>query len=347
LAELLKSFLIVRTDRIGDVILTLPMARAIKKHIPDAYVVMLIQRYTAELVEDDKSVDEILFYDEQDRLVPFFQLVALIRDHRFDVVFHTHPRLRLAFITWLANIPVRIGTGYRWYSFLFNRKVFEHRKDAKRHELEYNLNLLAPIDCAVNPAEFVPRFDVNSEALEKIKVMMSAKGIENNQQLVVLHPGTGGSAREWGASNFGKLGKKLAQFPKIRVIVVGGKNEKALVDDVCKAIGKDSVAIINQMSLKEYAALLKLSALFVGNSTGPIHLASAVGTPVIGLYPHIAPLSAARWGPYTEMKTIFSPVDQPENYKKCISKKEKACECMESISVDSVYDAAVKYLSKN
>ena len=70
------------------------------------------------------------------------RLVAEVRTRNFDLVFHTHPSLRLALMTWLAGIPVRVGTGYRWYSFLFNRKVWEHRSDARFHELEYNLHLL-------------------------------------------------------------------------------------------------------------------------------------------------------------------------------------------------------------
>jgi ADP-heptose:LPS heptosyltransferase len=176
LAELLKRFLIVRTDRIGDVILTLPMAKAVKKQFPDAYIVMLIRRYTTELVEDDQNVDKILFYDDSDRLVPFFQLVASMRAQQFDVVFHTHPRFRLALITWLARIPIRAGTGYRWYSFLFNRKIYEHRKDAKRHELEYNLNLLTTIGCTVDPASVAPILEVKIQSIQKVRDILNRIG---------------------------------------------------------------------------------------------------------------------------------------------------------------------------
>jgi heptosyltransferase III len=107
------------------------------------------------------------------------------------------------------------------------------------------------------------------------------------------------------------------------------------------------VALVNQLNLKEYAALAKLSSLFIANSTGTIHIAAAVGTPVIGLYPQMAPLSAARWGPYTEKKIIFTPANRPVDCKKCLLLKKKVCECMESISIEEVYKAAVNYLVKN
>src|SRR5881628_2036198 len=102
------------------------MARALKNHVPSSSIAFLIQRYTSEIVEDNKDVDRILFYDDGQHPLPFFHLIASLRTERFQVVFHTHPRFRLALMTWLAGIPVRVGTGYRWYSFLFNRKIFEH-----------------------------------------------------------------------------------------------------------------------------------------------------------------------------------------------------------------------------
>ncbi|MBI3189735.1 MAG: glycosyltransferase family 9 protein, partial [Ignavibacteriales bacterium] len=117
-------FLIIRTDRIGDVLLTLPMAQVIKQQFPNAHVAMLIRKYTTELVEDNEYVDQIIYYDENGGVLsPFFQFVKTIRSQNFDVVIHTQPRPRLALATWLAAIPVRIGTGYRWYSFLFNKKM--------------------------------------------------------------------------------------------------------------------------------------------------------------------------------------------------------------------------------
>src|SRR5713101_6106048 len=101
------------------------MARVLKKHSPSLRIAFLIQRYTSEIVESDPCVDQVLFYDDGERTLPFLRLAAALRAERFDAVFHTHPRFRLALMTRAAGIPVRVGTGYRWYSFLFNRKVYE------------------------------------------------------------------------------------------------------------------------------------------------------------------------------------------------------------------------------
>ena len=344
MAQEFRRILIVRTDRIGDVILTLPMARALKERYPDASIAMLIRQYTSELVSDHTAVDRMLLYDENGQLHPFFHLVRLLRKEQFDIVFHTYPRFRLALMMWFAGIPVRVGTGYRWYSFLFNRRVYEHRKDAKRHELEYNLNLLSAIGYSVNSETLKPVLDVNSESLKYVKNVLVSNGIADNNRFVILHPGSGGSARDWSAKNFGLLAKRLSQLPEIKVVVTGSKNERELVEQVRSFAGDSVIPLVGLFNLKEYSALTKLSAVFVSNSTGPIHVAAATGTPIVGLYPQVTALSAKRWGPYTEKKTVFTPLNKPSDCNKCVAGQQDICECMETICVDDVYTAVVEQL---
>jgi ADP-heptose:LPS heptosyltransferase len=342
----IQRILIVRTDRIGDVILTLPMARVLKQHLRNAQISMLIRRYTTELVEDDPNVDKILFYDDGYHPLRLSHVIATLRTEKFDVVFHTHPRFRAALMTWLARIPLRVGTGYRWYSFLFNRKVFEHRKNAQRHELEYNLNLLKAIDCPVDFNGIAPTLHAKPFAIDRVKKLLTANEIPEFCKIILLHPGSGGSARNWSAEKFIGLGKRLAALQDVRVVITGGRGEDRLVGAIHSQIGPRSIAIVNQLSLGEYAALAGLAALFVSNSTGPIHIAAAVGTPVIGLYPQLIPLSAARWGPYTAKKIIFAPQDRPPDCRICTGQADSPCECMDSISVDEVYAGAMSVLSK-
>lgn len=334
--------LIVRTDRIGDVILTLPMARVLKNKFPDAAITMLIQPYTADLVENDKNVDQVLFYKKDNKVISMFDLVRMIQDRKFDIVFHAHPRFRIALLTWLAGIPIRVGTGYRWFSFLFNNKLYEHRKDARFHELEYNLHLLKNIGWSLDQVDIRPTIDVAPETLEKVQCGLKEFGIRSDNKLVILHPGSGGSARDWNPKNFGFLGKLLSELPNIKIIVTGSQNEHHVVGEVVSKIGDAATPFVDRVSLKEYCALAKLASLFISNSTGPIHIAAGVGTPVIGFYSHINAISAARWGPYTEKKVIFVPEDKPQNCKKCLRKKY--CECMDSISVEKVFQAAINYL---
>lgn len=307
----------------------------------------MIQRYTAELAEDNRSVDQILFYDDGIHQIPFFQLVASIRTGKFDVVFHTHPRFRLALMTWLARVPVRVGTGYRWYSFLFNKRVFEHRKDAAYHELEYNLHLLKSVGCPDANHDVQPQIHVREQALDFAKRVLAQRGIQEGKKLVIIHPGSGNSARDWPPVNFATLARKLSEFEALQVLLTGGRQEQSLIDRVQEMSGGRCLSIVGELNLHEFAALTKLAALFVANSTGPLHIAAAVGTPVIGLYPQVTPLSAKRWGPYTEKKTVFMPVGKPPDCTLCVRDGAKGCECMDSITPDEVFDAARRMLMMN
>jgi heptosyltransferase-3 len=347
LEQQFHRFLIVRTDRIGDVILTLPMASVIRKYVPRAHITMLIREYTAELVESDHNVDEIITYDKNGISIPFFELIENIRQGKYDVVFHTHPRFRLALITWLAGIPVRVGTGYRWYSFLFTQKIYEHRKDASFHELEYNVHLINSLGYSLAGIDISPTIEVTPDTEEKITEYMKKLGLRRSKKIVILHPGSGNSARDWSPKNFGVLGKKLSENDDVQVVVTGSKNEQPLIELVRSLSGDRVIALPDQLSIREFAAFIKKSALFIANSTGPIHIAAAVGTPLIGFYPHITALSAQRWGPWTDKKIIFSPQGKPLNCKKCVRKRDTVCECMDTISVDQVSFAANQLIKQS
>jgi heptosyltransferase-3 len=339
-----RRFLIVRTDRIGDVILTLPMARVLKRHSPGAHVAMLVHSYTTGLAGADPDVDEVISLEEHS---PSLSSIArALRRSRFDVVFHTHPRPRLALATALAGIPVRVGTGYRWYSFFFNRRVYEHRKDAARHELEYNLNLLRAVGFDGPWGDVRPTLAVDAGQEEKARAALAAAGLPRGGKFVILHPGSGGSARDWSPEHFGALATMLAGREGVSVVVTGGKGEDGLVARVLSHCPPAVRPIVGALDILAYAALAKMASLFVANSTGPIHIAAAVGTPVIGLYPQIRPLSAARWGPYTDRKIIFTPRGFPEDCDRCTGRPGEPCPCMDSIKPEDVHAAAVTLLGE-
>jgi len=338
-----KRILIIRTDRIGDVILTLPMAKVVKKHDPDAIVGMLVRGYTSELVEADNAVTEIIHEDSGGAPVPITALIRRLRGGRFDAAVHTHPRFRLALAVLLAGIPLRVGTGYRWYSFLFNRRVYEHRKTAERHELEYNLNLLSAIGFSSDGIDTTPVLLPEKRCRDRVRILLAEIGIAVGDELVILHPGSGGSARDWPPERFGRLAELLAGDRSRRVLITGGPGEEALVEEVVRIAGGGVFRMKSGLTLLEFGALAQTARLFIANSTGPLHLAAAVGTPVIGLYPQITALSPARWGPYTAKKTVLTPVGKPADCRLCRGGRA-ACECMMTISVDDVYRVALRQL---
>jgi len=340
-----KRILLVRTDRLGDVILTLPMLPAIRACFPDAHIAMLLRRYTGEIVEGNPYVNELIWYDHDDQLIPFGRMRRIIREKAFDTAIVVYPRLRLAWLMFRSGIPVRIGTGYRYYSFLFNRKVFEHRSDARRHEVEYDLNLLREIGCPV-PQDNV-RFEINipTTAIDRVHRLLQQLRLDPGKDVVVVHPGSGGSAREWSAERFGELAAKLITERGVHVLVTGGKGEEKKVAEILVATRGLAIPLVNKLNLKELAALLQSVSLFISNSTGPLHLAVAVETPVVGLFPQITALSAKRWGPYSGTRRVLVP-DKPIDCSECIRANGRHCACMQSITVEDVYAASCSILDE-
>jgi heptosyltransferase-3 len=152
----------------------------------------------------------------------------------------------------------------------------------------------------------------------------------------VLHPGSGGSARDWSAENFAALGERIQTGMKMKVIVSGGVNEHELVRRVAAGMTTPPAECAGTMSLTELAALFRRATVFVSNSTGPLHIAAAAGTPVVGFYPPIVQCSPVRWGPWTAKKKIFQP-----DRARCELCKGGPCTsdvCMNQITVDAVVD---------
>lgn len=339
-----KRILLVRTDRLGDVILTLPMLSVLRKHFPDAYLAILLRTYTAPLVEGNPYLDEVMLYDNNNTLIPFRDLLQDVRLHRFDIAIIARPMPRVAWMVFRASIPVRIGTGFRYYSPLFNMRVFEHRKDAKRHELDYNLNLLKGVGCSIDgPPDF--SLTVPKEADVKIENLLHQFPIDHSKEIIVIHPGTGGSAKEWPARMFGELANRLQEERGAQILLTGVKGEERKVAEVLIGSKGKAIPLVGRLSLMELGAVIKRADLFVSNSTGPLHLAVALGTPVVSLFSQLLPMSAFRWGPYTSRKRVLVPA-KPESCGDCARKDATSCACMTTISVDDVYLAACSLLAE-
>ena len=328
-----RRILVIRTDRIGDVVLSLPVVTALRQTFPEAHLTMLVQPYVREVVEDQPDLDAVALDDEEGcGLGSTFRLVRKMRTGKFDAALLLHPTLRLAAAMALARIPLRIGTGYRFYAFLFNRRVCEHRKDSQRHEAEYNLSLAGVLGADVSRVVF--RLPVSSEAGRHVRQKLETLGIRDRDALVVLHPGSKGSALEWPRERFGLLAERLVAETGTQVVVTGAEGEEEIVAEVAGEEAERIHGMAGCFRLKELMALLKMADLVVANSTGPLHLAAAVGTEVIGLYPPVTAMRAKRWGPYGKKECVLVP-DVPECVR-CSGRRCPEWNCMAMIPVEEV-----------
>ncbi len=336
-----KNILLVRIDRIGDVVLTLPLAEIIKRRFAGCKVSFLTRVYTNPLLSNHPFIDNSLTLIEENGKIPLFRNIRLIKSFGFDTCLIVYPTFRISLIAFLAGIKNRIGTGYRWYSFLFTHKNYEHRKEAVRHELEYNVNLLKffGIENNFNRKNISFGLTVDINAGLKIEQLLSEFQVKNEKPIVIIHPGSGGSAVDLPVLKMKELIIRMARDLDVNIILTGTKTE----NDLCEKLKVDDKVknLAGILELLQLIALINKCNMLIANSTGPIHIAAALGKNVIGFYPKVKVCSPQRWGPYTEKSVVF----QPEiDCKDCTTSQCEKLNCMDSISINKVFDTVKNFL---
>ncbi|MBI5326169.1 MAG: glycosyltransferase family 9 protein [Ignavibacteriae bacterium] len=329
----MKSFqkiCVIRTDRIGDMILTLPMCKALKENCPGSQINLIAKRYVEPLVENDLFTDKVLYIDDYEGGIK-----DILGNNKFDAAFFPRPRFNECLSAFINKIPLRVGTAYRYYSMLFNHKVYDHRKTAEFHEAEYNTRLVESVFGINIKTELVKPY-INPDSYKYANDIMIRNGV-CNKNYIIIHPGSGGSAYNWKPENFGKAGKKLHEITGLNIIITGIQKEYGICEIVKQQI-KNSVNLCGQFDLRQMISLISDAKLLIANSTGVLHIASALGIPVLGLYPNSAHLSAKRWGPYSMNSKVVSP---PK------SDNKQSNDNMELIPIEDVVNNALELLNSH
>jgi ADP-heptose:LPS heptosyltransferase len=299
--KLVKSerIVIVRTDRIGDMVLTLPLARALKELNSEFKIFMIANSYT-EFLLNNEYVDEYYYVDKYPRGIN-----GIFRDIKFDAAFFPMPKFEEIFAAFKAGIPLRIGSAYRFYSFLFNHRINQHRKESKFHEAEYNVKMLSSITGNSHQVLPVP-LKINENIIKSISNFSNSLRNSKEQKIIVFHPGSRGSAKDLPISIIYKIIQGIALNSNYLICLTGVENEKSVCDYLANASEK-VVNLCGKFTLEELTAFLMNVNLFISNSTGVLHIASSIGTPVIGFYPNTPHISSKRWGPLWTKSIIISP----------------------------------------
>lgn len=336
-----KKFLIVRTDRIGDVVLSTPVPEAIKRKYPDSRVSMMVSPYTRDLLTYNPWVDEIIT-DDQGGFKGFLKLVKLLRRKRLDVAVLLRPTLRLALLLFLSRIKLRIGTGYRAYQFLFNKKIYQHRKTIEKHELEYNLSMLSPLGILCEG--MMPQIYLSPEEERFSRKIFEDLNIKKEEMKIVIHPGSGNSSLNYPLRKFALLADKLIEGFCAKIILTGDKKELVLSEEMKRLMRNRPIDLTGKTDLRELCSLLKGADLLISNSTGPMHVAAALGTPAVVFFSPLFVASPKRWGPYGKgHEVVLPPV---KTCYKCDPKKCPHFNCMEKIDSDEIMSRVKKILKE-
>jgi ADP-heptose:LPS heptosyltransferase len=336
--------LVVRPDRLGDVVLSTPVFQVIRAHYPDAKVVAMVRDPIAPVIRGLASVDEVLIYEPESRhagIKGFFRLLSEIRRGQFQIAIVLQSQWRIGLAVFLSSIRYRVGPLSRLHSFLFyNRGIRQRRSQVEMHETDYNLQLLRRLGIRVGTRQIPTSVAVSEAARAKARGWLKAQGWDEGHPLIVVHPGMGGSALNWPEAHYQDLVRALLKDGR-QVLVTAGPTESELIGRIAEAAGPGAKGVFyyggrDVGPVDELAALFALGSVVVAPSTGPLHLAVAVGRPVVSFYPPIRVQSALRWGPYRpdeENSSVLVPeVFCGEDFK-CRGHVCHHFPCMKSLSV--------------
>ena len=324
------NIMLVRPDGIGDEILSLPVATELRRQMPDVRISFLSSTYAASVLLQHPDPDEILTITGKETLG---ELARLFRKG-FDAAIFLKPFRRLITAAWLARVPLRVGTGYRWYSFLLNRRVYEHRKDFKRHESTYNVRLLSGLGLSPDEAT-PPKLFLTKEEQEWVRFYLGEKKSER----ILVHPG-GFSSRPWKLLHFRELLFHLSGSD-YEVLLTGSTKERnhLMAKAAIKEWPEKIRNLVGKLTIRQLMAVIKESDIVISLSTGPMHIAAAFDIPTVSIFDPRRSSSPTRWKPLGS-GIILRP-DVP-TCEKCIYDKCPHWGCMDRIT----HEIVVEYINQ-
>jgi heptosyltransferase-1 len=329
-----ERFLIVRLSSLGDIILTLPMLAALRHTFCRSHIAWVVNARWKPLLEGNSDLNDIITLPNSS-VSAFFGCGKRLRENNYTCVIDAQGLYKSALLSKFAQVKQRIGYSFSaaregGASFFYTQRV----KPIKKHIVDMNLELAAAAGATIEQARFP--MTIPSDAQSSVNQFLSSMKIS---RYAVLSPGGGWLSKLWPPDRYGELALKLWETHGLRIIINCGPGESALAEIVA-ATASSALPIIVQYKIPEMMALLFGAELVVAGDSGPLHLANALGTPVVGLY---GPTSPDRNGPYGGRDIVVRNLDDADTtYKRHNSYSEE----MRSITVEQVMDAVQERLAR-
>jgi heptosyltransferase-2 len=339
-----RRILIMRTDRIGDVLLSTPVAKALRMKYPQAYISMVVSPYARDIVEGNPYLDEVIIYDKDAKHKSWlrsFKFSGRLKKKKFDLAVILHPTNRVHILAFLAGIPKRLGYDCK-LGFLNNLARKHTKQRGLMHESEYNLDLVGTLGVEGDARDiFMP---LKEESERWAAEMLNSCGIKETDKLLALNPGASCPSKIWPADRFAGVAEALSVKYGFKIVVLSGARDVQLAHEVAGKIKGGALDLSGRTSISQMASVLKRCSLFISNDSGPVHIASALGVPVISIFGRKQPgLSPRRWGPLGP-KDVYLHKDA--GCAQCLAHDcKKGFACLKAVTPEDVLSAAEAVLS--
>ncbi|MGH7251558.1 MAG: lipopolysaccharide heptosyltransferase II [Nitrospiraceae bacterium] len=343
--ESVKRLVVRGPNWVGDAVMCEPALSALRGLFPTAEITLLVKPTIAELLGNHPGLDRILVYDSRRQhagLTGKWALARALHRLRFDLAVLFQNAFEAALLAFLARIPRRYGYATDGRSLLLTDPIGVPERARGIHQVEYYLELIRPLGAAGPSGS--PRLFLSDSDRDAMRRRLAQAGIGETDLVVGLNPGsTYGMAKRWLPERFAETADRLVREhggKGLRVVIVGARGEEALGRAIAERMQAKPVLLSGQTSLRELMAVISRCGLFVTNDTGPMHIAAAFGIPVVAVF---GPTDSRTTAPTGDGHII---VRHPVECSPCLLRE---CpidhRCMTRVSVDDVFDAAVKQLS--
>ncbi len=285
----INKILLINLAFIGDVILSTPVARALRERYPAAQIDFMTIPLSADIARLNPYINNVIAYDKRGKhrqLGALWQLIRYLRSQKYDLAISTNFAPRGAMLAWVSGIPYRVG--YRaQHGEWFLTHVASAERSAVKHEAENQLDVLKPLGISTKDASLVLRLDKTDEDQVAAKVKKT-----EGKPLVIICPYGSYWKKSWTTDGYIALVKELSQYADC--CLIGGPGEREQLENINEQTGNKAQVFGGTLTLGQLSALISIAALLITVDTGPLHIAQAVGTPVLALF---GPTDPKGWGP--------------------------------------------------
>jgi lipopolysaccharide heptosyltransferase II len=332
--ESIRSILVVRLYFVGDVLLSTPVLAALRQTFPAARITVLIKKRAREILFGNPNVDEVMEYDAVERYHSprwSLRLARELRRRRFDLAVDLTGDLRSSWLLFASDPGFRVGVNHAGLGFLLDRRI-PYRADGP--VVDHLVSAVEAVGARL-PGEAAPRMYLSEEERVRAHSILSGVKIESGDAYVALAPGANWPFRRWPAERFGQLAAFARDGLGLPSVVLGSPDDGAIGDAVVGSSSGAATSLVGRTTLRTLAAVSAGADAFVGNDSGPLHVAASVGTPVVGLF---GPNTPERFAPRGAPSRVIWPAYacSPCSQKRCVRPEDP---CMSVITVDEVYRA--------
>lgn len=325
--------LVINLKYLGDSIWMLPFLDSLRKYNQNCRISVLVNEGTETFFLGHASVDTVMTFPRKaarrfpSGILTTAMIIRQLRMLKPDVILELTDTDRPALLSWFAGASVRVGYNNqnRWRNRLYSKTV--RAKIYEKHMVEYHLDMLRELGVPV--ADTSLRIPEDHQAAAALRSRFPSVFQTDGRPRILVHPGARGPLRQWGASRFATVADALAE--ECRIFFVAGSGERKLLDEIRAKIDFEPEVCTSDLSMREFGELCGQSELFIGNDSGPIHIAAAK-TFVIGIYGPTLPKFVSPW---TEKKLLLDPGPLPcrpcrqdrcnnDEYMACLNKIEAA-----------------------